>query len=506
MAKPAFARVPEVSVEAPSPEMRIEEEEEDIEGDWGLNDDALDEEEEEEEQVEVALVQAARPVVEVQPRPNQDPYPSTNYSQPSAYAPAPEPEYGFDDSQVFGEDNALDSGNSQGSGYGDWAGDSAAGEGYDSAAPAQETTLYHPPATTNQYTAPYDAYAPTVSPATKPPSSATPPSLPPPPLVLVAAPSPSAPDRNTFSPTRQYSESTPLSPPRKLSKTPTYGSPKRGAPPLALPPMPRSMNPPSNDPYASYDAPRPAPPIRSGTSPAYASYSTTDSYAARPNGAPPMSPYNENSQYALRSPVDRPPIRRGATASPAITKAAPYDPYANQTLARPVLNRAPSSFSKFDGPPPDLGLARSPAPVVTFGFGGRMVVVFPNSARSGYGMDNGLYGAPVSLDTTPSTPSTVHIRKLADIIPVAESTTFPGPIFMDGGKANAAKKRKESIVWLEQRIGELEQESTYTSGSRQNPERTRMLETRLILIRLVKVMVEHDGKLTGTSVLLSLSL
>ena len=505
LAKSAPARVPELSFEAPSPELRIEEEEEDVEGDWGLNDDALDVEEDEEEveaaPAPIAPAQVPRPAAAAQPPPpprsNQQAYTPTPYAQPAAYTPAPEPEYGFDDSQVFGEvDNALDSGNSQGSGYGEWAGESAAGQGYDYAAPAQESTLYQPPATTIQYTAPYDTYAPTVSPATKPPPPSSPPTLPPPPLVLVAAPSPSAPERNTFSPTRQYSESTPLSPPRRLSKTPTYGSPKRGAPPLSLAPVPRMPPPSSNDPYASYNQTA-APPLRSGTrSPAYPSYST-DNYGARSNGAPLASPHVENSQYALRSPVERPPIRRGATASPALTKA-PYDPYANQTLARPVLNRAPSSFSNFNGPPPDLGLGRSSAPVVTFGFGGRMVVVFPNSARSGYGMDNGLYGA--QLDSSPSTPSTVHIRKLADIIPVAESTTFPGPIYMDGGKANAPKKRKESIAWLEQRIAELEQETTFTSGSRQDPEKARLVETRLILIRLVKAMVENDGKLTGTCV------
>lgn len=160
----------------------------------------------------------------------------------------------------------------------------------------------------------------------------------------------------------------------------------------------------------------------------------------------------------------------------------------------------------------ELGLERCGAPVVSFGFGGRILLVFPNEARPAYGMDASPYGAPGA--EAPSTPSTVHIRKLADLFPPTESTSFPGPIFMDGGKANAGKKRKDGVAWLDQRIGELEQEVSDLQRSVPNGygmapvepsneqlEKARNVETRLILVKLVKALVENEGKLGGTCVL-----
>jgi hypothetical protein len=103
-----------------------------------------------------------------------------------------------------------------------------------------------------------------------------------------------------------------------------------------------------------------------------------------------------------------------------------------------------------------------------------------------------------------STPSTVHIRKLADILPPAAEVPFPGPIFLDGGKANSGKKRKEALAWLGKRISELEDEVSHASArpisAAQDGEHDEKdaRETRLLLVKLVKVFVENEGKLVGT--------
>ena len=82
---------------------------------------------------------------------------------------------------------------------------------------------------------------------------------------------------------------------------------------------------------------------------------------------------------------------------------------------------------------------------------------------------------------------------------------------MDGGKANAGKKRKDAVQWLDARIAELQQEISYVHpqppmGYGMAPpapvgpsdEQTRKLEERLMLIKLVKALVENEGKLSGT--------
>jgi hypothetical protein len=191
-----------------------------------------------------------------------------------------------------------------------------------------------------------------------------------------------------------------------------------------------------------------------------------------------------------------------APHAPQQSQRQPYNPYAS---AVPQVQR-PASVG--NGEPADLGLERRRAPVVSFGFGGRMVVVFPEGGRTAYGADSSNpYGAPAA-NSQPSSPSTVHIRKLADVIPPSpDGTAFPGPIFLDGGKANAGKKRKEALSWLAQRIGELEQEVSYARGAAppgfdgsDANERRRKVESRLLLVKLVKVMVENEGKLTGSCV------
>lgn len=155
----------------------------------------------------------------------------------------------------------------------------------------------------------------------------------------------------------------------------------------------------------------------------------------------------------------------------------------------------------------DLGLERRTAPLVSFGFGGRMLLVFPETGSRSHASSAFDPSNPYSTnapDVQPSTPSTVHIRKLVDVLPPPVEATFPGPIFLDGGKANSGKKRKEAMAWLGKRVAELEDEVHHAlSGSPLSSDDVRATkrsgkETRLLLVKLVKIFVENDGKLVGT--------
>ncbi|BGP48551.1 hypothetical protein JCM10450v2_004427 [Rhodotorula kratochvilovae] len=208
--------------------------------------------------------------------------------------------------------------------------------------------------------------------------------------------------------------------------------------------------------------------------------------------APPSRPVDSYSPYAQPPPPQQQQQQQ-----------QPYNPYAAQQA--PPVSRPASSMA---GPSADLGLERCTAPIATFGFGGKLVLVFPSGGRPSYGMDSANPYGVSAPQAQQSTPTTVHIRKLADAAAPATSDgapTFPGPIFLDGGKANAGKKRKEAVAWLAQRIAELEQEAGYARGAAppgfaagDAGEKRRKVETRLLLVKLVRIMIENEGKLVGS--------
>lgn len=296
-------------------------------------------------------------------------------------------------------------------------------------------------------------------------------------------------------------------PPEIPSSTTSYDSY-----PPALPSSTQSYDPSSTSQYGAYDPPQP-PSRADSVSDSYASYPTTsvtraseepsyDPYAAAPSDGNLSAPsnYSYSSTY-LASPSAA--ISNGVRRH-SYDETSVRDPYSNYatpltTPAGPygTLQRQSSASSFAATAEADLELDRSPAPIVSFGFGGRMVLVFPGESSSSYGG----YGVPSTSD---STPTTIHIRKISEMYSPSESTTFPGPIFMDGGKSNAGKKRKESAFWLDQRVSELEEEVKYLGpvGSRglAGDEQHRKIGTRLILVKLVKALVENEGKLSGTYV------
>jgi len=215
----------------------------------------------------------------------------------------------------------------------------------------------------------------------------------------------------------------------------------------------------------------------------------------------PTDPRASNTPYGQSSNSYAPVALPQTTHSYQDQQA--YDPYA---ASRPGPASRQGSYSNETAEIADLGLERRQAPLVSFGFGGRMLVVFPGrgdrfNANSAYDAAN-----PYSMADSqpqPSTPTTVHIRKLDDILPPSHEAPFPGPIFLDGGKANSGKKRKEALAWLGKRIQELEEEinnasSHFASDSSDSTRRNaKKRETRLILVNLVKIFIENEGKLVG---------
>ena len=147
-----------------------------------------------------------------------------------------------------------------------------------------------------------------------------------------------------------------------------------------------------------------------------------------------------------------------------------------------------------------LGRSSARVPVISFGFGGKVVTCFHGADMSSAGFD-------VALSSRQSRE--IHLRSLHKIIPQSalEDTTvvYPGPLFGDSGSptvslvrgaSTQAKTKKAKVVkYLEDRISELSNVVAYSSTGLLERGRS---EGKLALFSLLKVMVENDGKLSGT--------
>ena len=228
--------------------------------------------------------------------------------------------------------------------------------------------------------------------------------------------------------------------------------------------------PPSYDPYA------PANRTRSATNGTISSV-TSDTYVPlrQPNEAQDHAPYGSKFVYP-----DRPSSRTDSLVSSAYQTYAP----------------SPSLLGTND----PLGRSSARVPVISFGFGGKVVTCFHGADMSSAGFD-------VALSSRQSRD--IHVRSLHKLVPQLAledtSVVYPGPLFGDSGSptvslvratsAQAKTKKAKVLKYLEERISELMHVITYASTGLLERGRS---EGKLALFGLLKVLVENDGKLNGT--------
>lgn len=145
-----------------------------------------------------------------------------------------------------------------------------------------------------------------------------------------------------------------------------------------------------------------------------------------------------------------------------------------------------------------LGRTSSRAPVISFGFGGKVLTCFHSSADLNTGFDVALS----SRRTTNVTTRVLH-QLLPDYVSETKAAEYPGPLFSDPstpvtslvrtGTSQAKTKKARVIKYLEERAEDILRGTMYISD---NAEKQR-LEGKLVLVQLLKIMVENDGSLSG---------
>jgi hypothetical protein len=142
---------------------------------------------------------------------------------------------------------------------------------------------------------------------------------------------------------------------------------------------------------------------------------------------------------------------------------------------------------------------RPAVPIASFGFNGKLVTFFPSTSPSA----SSSYGMPYEHPSSSSSMSSIRIQKLSNLLPTEASLleSFPGPLFMDTAAtsaSNKAKKKKEVLAWLAARVDESQQEATYLAATASIESKGRAAE-KTIVLQLIKLLLENDGKLAGTA-------
>ncbi|KAJ9297131.1 hypothetical protein DTO217A2_8685 [Paecilomyces variotii] len=199
------------------------------------------------------------------------------------------------------------------------------------------------------------------------------------------------------------------------------------------------------------------------------------------------------------------PPRRSITQSPGRQLAGPsLSMTTTEPFQRPASVHDPSSPTKSVNPyaasartlpqqlqfiPPTDDQQLDPlerwkgAPIIGFGFGGGVTTCFPKHIPR--------YTAGSLAPQIKPTPGEVKIRQFRDILPPAENIVqYPGPL-------KSKSKKKEVIAWLSSKIAEFEN-SGISEASRLHPEPDKRHEEKVLLWKIVRLLVEHDGTLEGS--------
>ncbi|KAJ6438299.1 COPII coat assembly protein SEC16 [Purpureocillium lavendulum] len=207
--------------------------------------------------------------------------------------------------------------------------------------------------------------------------------------------------------------------------------------------------------------------------------------APQPGMAPParastQSPTATHRQYKPADAGQRPSSSH-SSGVPPLPKTMPAAHAPTRTRGQSLsMNMVAPTDGREQDP---LGRWKG-VPLVAWGVGGTVVTSFPQSVPR--------YSMNQTAPTIVRTAGEVKVRHIKDIEPLQDQLAkFPGPL---RGKS----RKKEALAWLAAGIDAQEKELPEISfHSHLSLEAKRGVE-RLLLWKLLRVFVEHDGTLEGT--------
>lgn len=218
------------------------------------------------------------------------------------------------------------------------------------------------------------------------------------------------------------------------------------------------------------------------------------------------------TQHRIKTPAEFAPPRRSQTQSPGAVTWKPSVPLATQdiyqrpasvndrvfpqqvfenTTVEPFVSRPSRAFSQnvqyimpTDGRENDPLERWKGCPLFTFGFGGTVVTSFPKKVQR--------YAAGHIAPLMKCSPGEVKIQSRKTYLDDFRSTKFPGPLKSKG-------KKRDVVEWLQQHILQLQENHSKGLSSTVLPDSPKRNEEKILLWRVMKVIVEHDGVVEGKS-------
>ena len=225
-------------------------------------------------------------------------------------------------------------------------------------------------------------------------------------------------------------------------------------------------------------------------SPAPTGAQTPPPAAAAPAGVPTSPSRRRASNYVSQASVPAQPLRAQSQSPDAIRTTAhaadstPSIVSVTQQAGRP---RKPSV--KLNMVPPTDGREQDPlerwkgSPIFAWGVGGVTVTSFPKSIPR--------YAMNQTAPTIVRTVGEVKVQNIKDLDPLSEELArFPGPL---RGKS----KKREAISWLAAGIEAMEKNIPDIAFNTHLSLEAKRSAERLLLWKLLRVFIEHDGALEG---------
>ncbi|KAF7192976.1 COPII coat assembly protein SEC16 [Pseudocercospora fuligena] len=220
------------------------------------------------------------------------------------------------------------------------------------------------------------------------------------------------------------------------------------------------------------------------------SYSPIDQRGQGANiTSPPQRPLTQSppavmkvSRYAAQGPTDQ------TTVAGIQTSTLPPGTGPNRTSFLPHRRQ----FSRdLNFVPPSDQHAQDPLqrwkgqPIFHWGDSGAVITSFPKQTP--------FYAAGHGLPSIKCTPGCINVEQATTFMPIDEiNAKFPGPLPLK------AKKKKDVAAWMATKIAALEQQAQHIRMDFQTePLLKKRTEEKLTLWKIMKVFVEHDGKLEG---------
>lgn len=231
----------------------------------------------------------------------------------------------------------------------------------------------------------------------------------------------------------------------------------------------------SSDGSASFQQPQKSPTNASGTSARGPSPRRSQSQSPGTGKYNPELPQSMQNQYQRPASVNNHVSLPSAESRPIPNQMRPRE----RTFSKDLTYIKPS-----DGRETDHLERWKGCPIISFGFGGTIVTSFPKQVPR--------YAAGQNTPMIKCSPGEVKILD-GKILPLDEDVaTFPGPL-------RSKSKKKDVLDWLQRRIAHLESSGAGQIRSATLPDPRKRHEEKMLLWKIVRVVVEHDGAVDGNA-------